>query len=72
MKLEKREISLNEIDSVTDALCAQKSLLLEYCICLEKIARKEIRVALLERIGQIGKDIFLLCDLKRSIQKDNA
>ncbi len=72
MKLEKREISLNEIDSVTDALWAQKALLLEYCGCLEKITRKEIRVAIIERIGQIAKDIFILTDLKRAIQKDNA
>ncbi len=72
MKLEKREISLNEVDSITDALCMQKILLNEYNCCLEKITRKEIRVAVLESMGKIVKDIFLLSDLKRSVQKENA
>ena len=43
MKLEKREISLNELDSITDALCAENLLVLEYTRGLEKAKRKEIR-----------------------------
>ena len=72
MKLEKREISLNEIDSITDALCMQKILLNAYACNLEKITRKEIRVAVLESMEKIAKDIFLLYDLIRSVEKENA
>lgn len=64
MKLEKREISLNESDSIADAIGMEKLLLMQYGCALEKITRKETRIALLENIKRIGEDLFLLCDLK--------
>lgn len=72
MKLEKREISLNELDSITDALCAEKLLVLEYARGLEKAKRKEIRSVLIETIKEIGEDIFLLTDLKTAAEENNG
>lgn len=72
MKLEKREISLNELDSITDALSAEKLLVLEYARGLEKAKRKEIRSVLIETIKEIGEDIFLLMDLKTAAEENNG
>lgn len=72
MKLEKREISLNELDSITDALCTEKLLMIEYALGLEQAKRKEIRSVLLERMKEIGEDIFLLTDLKIAAEDNNT
>ena len=72
MKLEKREISLNELDSITDALCTEKLLMIEYARGLEQAKRKEIRSVLLERMKEIGEDIFLLTDLKIAAEDNHA
>ena len=40
MKLEKREITLNEKDSLTDVFYLQKTLLLNYIEALANIERK--------------------------------
>ena len=71
MKLEKREISLNELDSVVDAMCIEKLLLTEYVYSLERVKRKEIRATLLESMKQIGEDLFVLSDLKLGCEKND-
>ena len=43
MKLEKREITLNEFDSLKETFYMEKMLVNEYLECLTKAARKETR-----------------------------
>ncbi len=66
MKLEKREITLNEYDSLKDGLYVEKNLLFEYAFCLEKAQRKETRGELLRLMKEIGEETFLLADLMQS------
>lgn len=56
MKLEKREITLNEKDSLQDACYIQKGLLTAYTQGLEGIERKEIRQYIQQRIAEIQKE----------------
>ena len=61
MKLEKREITLNETDSVKDAFVMQKILLNEYVMALEKVERKEVRGELTRLLQDSCEDLFFLC-----------
>ena len=63
MKLEKREITLNESDSLKDALYMQKILLNEYVFYLPKATRKETRGELLRLIKEVAEDMFFAADL---------
>ncbi|MBE7086619.1 MAG: hypothetical protein E7366_05700 [Clostridiales bacterium] len=67
MKLEKREITLNEIDSVKDAFVMQKILLNEYVMALEKVERKETRGELTRLLQDSCEDLFFLCDVQRRL-----
>lgn len=67
MKLEKREITLNEKDSLTDALFMQKMLLNECIIAMDKVTRRETKKALLQLIEKIGEDYFFIADLLQSL-----
>lgn len=69
MKLEKREISLNESDSINDALNAQRILLMEYAGTLNKITCRQTRNTVLENIREIVEDIFTLSDLKATSEQ---
>ena len=69
MKLEKREISLNESDSINDALNAQRILLIEYAQALHKIGCKQTRNTVKENICEIVEDIFTLSDLKSTSEQ---
>lgn len=69
MKLEKREISLNESDSINDALNAQRILLIEYAQTLNKIGCKQTRNTVIENIREIVEDIFTLSDLKSTSEQ---
>ena len=71
MKLEKREITLNEKDSILDAAYSSKLLLSEYAHALTCVSRKEIREELLERIKETSEDVYLLFDLVYSQLKHN-
>ena len=71
MKLEKREVTLNEYDSLQDALYFEKALLSRYLCCLEQAVRKETRAEMLKAIEQIGRNIFFLCDLMSSSAIEN-
>ena len=48
MKLEKREITLNEFDSLKDVFYLEKNLLCEYANALEKACRQETRNEILK------------------------
>ena len=65
MKLEKREITLNESDSLKEALYLEKLLLGEYVETLFKAERKDVRAELLRLMQETGEDMCLLLDLWR-------
>ena len=56
MKLEKREITLNEKDSLQDACYMQKGLLSAYLQGLEQVERKEVRQYIQQRIDEIRQE----------------
>lgn len=65
MKLEKREITLNEADSLKDAFYIEKTLLAEYAHALSKASKKETRTELLRFMKETGEDLFFVRDLMR-------
>ena len=72
MKLEKREITLNEQDSLRDVLFMEKSLLFEYMEGLAKADRKETREKLLDFIKETAEDLFLIKDLFEKVKSTEA
>ncbi len=71
MKLEKREITLNEFDSLKDAFYTEKTLMGEYIHALSKTVRKETRNQLAELIGEVARDMLLIRDLMRGSAIEN-
>ena len=73
MKLEKREITLNEFDSLKDVFYIEKSLLFEYAEALEKARRQETRNELVTLMQETVEDLFFAKDLMRgsAIQNKN-
>ena len=68
MKFEKREITLNEHDSILDVLLAHERLAE---LCLEGVRffeKKEIRELFKKRLGEILDEIYFLNDLLSSLQ----
>ena len=72
MKLEKREITLNEQDSLRDVLFMEKALLFEYMDGLVKACRKETRERLLDCIKDSAEDLFLIKDLLEKVKNAEA
>lgn len=72
MKNSKREITLNEYDSLKDMLFMEKSLMREYCTAIFSAGRKETRVYLVEAFSSVAEDVFFLEDLlaARADQKE--
>lgn len=62
MKLEKREITLNEADSIRDVLETEKTLLRAYASQLEYAERKETRAKLLEHLNESGENVYRVVD----------
>ena len=71
MRLEKREITLNERDSLRDILFLGKALLFEYTESLGKVYRKEVREGLLDLIKENAEDFFLVSDLLQKLEEEN-
>ncbi len=69
MKIEKREITLNERDTLKDMLFFEKGLLREYASSMEKAERKETRTLLETRMSETAEEIFLLRDLLSTLLK---
>ncbi len=63
LRLEKREITLNEKDSICDMLRFEEGVLREYAGALSKIKRKETRQAVTENMRAVAEEIFMLSDL---------
>jgi hypothetical protein len=66
MKLEKREISLNETDSLRDAFWVEKMLLYAYVDALATVERRETRKEILRFMQETGED---LCFVKALLQR---
>ena len=63
MKLEKREVTLNEYDSLRDIFYLEKLLVCAYGQALEKSARKEVKVELLRLIKETGEELCFMAEL---------
>ncbi len=71
MKLEKREITLNEFDSLKDVFYIEKNLLCEYVNALVKACRQETRNEILKLINDTAEDLFFAKDLMRGSAIEN-
>ncbi len=65
MKIEKREITLNECDTLKEMFYMEKLLLNEYSECLTKATRRETRGELLRLMREVGEDMFFVQDLMK-------
>ena len=70
MKLEKREITLNEMDSIKDLLVIERALLSEYTHALKKAERIENRNYIHTEIQNTAKEVCLLSDILKTLQED--
>ena len=71
MKLEKREITLNEFDSLKEIFYLEKMLLGEYVECLCKTTRKETRGELIRMMSEVGKELVFALDLMNGSAIEN-
>ena len=71
MKLEKREITLNEYDSLQDAFYLQKLLIIEYAQALSQTARKETRSELMRLVKETSEDMCFVVDLMNGSAIEN-
>ena len=69
MRLEKREITLNEQDSLMDVAFLEKALLFEYVEALSKADRKETRERLIGFMKEACEDLFLVNDLLKKVKE---
>ena len=72
MKIEKREITLNEYDSLKDAYYRAKTLLYEYLNALFQMERKETRDEALKLMRETAEDVFLLKDLMKKSENQEG
>lgn len=72
MKWDKREISLNETDSVADACAMEKALLHAYIDALCFAYRQETKKELLRALGEAGEDYCFALALSESVQTKNG
>ena len=72
MKLEKREITLNEHDSLLDVTFMEKALLGAYVEGLAKVRRKEARERLLGSMRCVAEDLFLVKDLLEKVKEQSG
>ncbi len=72
MKLEKREITLNEFDSLKDIFYLEKTLLSEYVEALSKATRRETQSELTRLIMETSEDLYFVRDLMRGSAIENG
>lgn len=68
MKNEKRDVTLNEEDSIKDMLCMERVLLNEYVTAIYGAERKEARTALIEGLSATAEEVFFLEDLLATVK----
>jgi hypothetical protein len=71
MRLEKREIMLNEQDSLLDVLFSEKALLSAYVDTLPSVYKKETRERLLCFIKEVAEEFFLIKDVLEKIRRND-
>lgn len=71
MKNSKRDITLNEKDSVEDMLLFERALLRDYCAALFTAERKETRTFFVGAISDVAEDVFFLQDLLSTVESRN-
>ncbi len=69
MKFEKREITLNERDSILDVLVIHERLSEVYLQGARVADRKEVRELIKKRLHEVIEEIYLLNDLLNDLQK---
>ena len=69
MKIEKREMTLNEKDTLKDVLAFERTLLAEYVSLSPLIEGEERRENYCEMVQQILHTIFSISDLLRESKK---
>ena len=72
MKFEKREITLNEYDSIQDLLFAHERLAFVYLEAAKFIERKELRELLKSKLAEVLDEIFLLEELLNHIREEQV
>ena len=72
MKNEKREITLNEKDSLTDMLETEKNVLNAYVDSLWQVEKKQFREQILRNLNETAQDAFLLLDILSGKNSDNG
>ena len=70
MKNEKREITLNEKDSIKDMLEMEKTLVKGYVDSLWRVEKKQFREQILKHISSTAQDVFLLGDILSGKNQD--
>ncbi len=63
MKLEKREITLNEYDSLLDIYHMERTLLMQYVQSIAKAKTKQTLGELLRLTNETGEDIYFIKEL---------
>ena len=63
MKLEKREITLNEEDSLKDAFYTEKAIFLRYTEAVLTAKNKETQKELLKLMCEVGEDALFVREL---------
>lgn len=71
MKLEKREITLNEYDSLKDVFYMEKTLLLEYAQAVGKATRKQTLHVLLDFMKETCEDLYFIQGLMNGSAIEN-
>ena len=71
MKLEKREISLNEKDSLQDVWTMEYTLLREYVATLSCTVRKQTRDRLVKLLQEVCADAIMMQDLLQNRQDED-
>lgn len=72
MKLEKREIMLNETDSVNDVKYIEKQLLSEYLETISLASRKETRKELIRMMREIAEDMWFMGDIAKDLEENSV
>ncbi|MBR2903939.1 MAG: hypothetical protein IKC37_04755 [Clostridia bacterium] len=72
MKLEKREVTLNELDTLRDQKCFTERLLTEYVRLADEITSTERRREYLTLVEKTMEEIFLLADLIKEKEMDQS
>ena len=71
MKIEKREITLNEYDSLHDIFQTEKNLLRTYIELLEYIESKEIKQAFIKAVSLVAEDMLRVISLMQGASIEN-